>query len=334
VMQLMAFVLLRRFNVQLRRPVILLAVADEEQGGTLGAAWMVQHHWPEVQCEYLWDEGGFGTVGVMSETPVFAVAVSEKRWMQVKLTALGQAGHASMPPAAGTAALDRLVRALNQLHRSEMPIELNDVTREFFRRIGRLQKFPVSLLLRNLSLPLALSLVKGKLAERPAINAMLRSTIALTRVQAGYMDNVIPERAEALLDVRLLPEADPEVVHQRIERIIDNPAVEVEVMGYAAASPQSPFNSAMFKAIEAAASRQRPHSLTVPLQSPGSTDSRHFRTLGVKAYGLVPIIITQEELDTFHGVDERISVDNLVLGTRIILEVVLRLCQDTSFSTG
>jgi len=148
------------------------------------------------------------------------------------------------------------------------------------------------------------------------------------------MDNVIPERAEAFLDGRLLPEADPQVVQQWIERMVDDPAVEVKVMAYDAASPQSPFTSAMFEAIEAAATRQQPHSVTVPLQSPGGTDSRHFRARGVKAYGLVPIVITQEELDTFHGVNERISVDNLVLGTRIILEVVLRLCQDTSFSTG
>lgn len=333
VMQLMAFILLRRCNVQLQRPVILLAVADEEQGGTLGAAWMIQNHWPEIACEYLWDEGGFGTVGIMSTTPVFAVAVSEKRWMRIKLTASGQAGHGSMPSAAGTAAPDRLVQALGKLNRSEMPVELNNVTREFFRRIGQLQKFPGSLLLRNLGLPLVRPLVKGKLAEKPAINAMVRDTIALTRVQAGYIDNVIPEKAEAVLDVRLLPDSAPEAVQQRIQRVIDDPAVQVEITGYAAVAPQSPFVSAMFQAIEAAATRHRPDSVTVPLQTPGSTDSHHFRARGVKAYGLVPAMITQVELDTFHGVDERISVDNLVLGTRIILDVVLRLCQDTSFST-
>jgi acetylornithine deacetylase/succinyl-diaminopimelate desuccinylase-like protein len=269
----------------------------------------------------------------MSTPPVFAVAVSEKRWMRIKLTASGPAGHGSMPQAAGAAAPDRLVRALAKLNRSEMPVELNNVTREFFRRIGRLQKFPGSLLLRNLGLPLVRPLVKGKLAEKPAINAMVRDTIALTRVQAGYIDNVIPEKAEAVLDVRLLPDSALEAVQQRIQRVIDDPAVQVEIAGYAAVAPQSPVASAMFQAIEAAAARHRPDSVTVPLQTPGSTDSHHFRARGVKAYGLVPAVITQVELDTFHGIDERISVDNLVLGTRIILDVVLRLCQDASFST-
>jgi acetylornithine deacetylase/succinyl-diaminopimelate desuccinylase-like protein len=333
VMQLMSLVLLRRCNVQLRRPVILLAVADEEQGGDLGAAWMVQNHWPEVQCEYLWDEGGFGTVGIMSALPVFAVAVAEKRWMRVKLTAWGQAGHAAMPPATGTTSIDRLVQALDKLQHWQAPIELNEVNREFFRRIARLQGFPTSLLMHNLHLPLVQPLVRGKLVQRPAVNAMVRNTISLTRVQAGYIENMIPAKAEAVLDVRLLPDSDPEVVHQWIQRVIDDPAVEVEVTGYAAPSRQSPFKSAMFEAIEAATQRQRPGSITVPLQTPGSTDSRHFRAKGVKAYGLVPGVITQEELETVHGVDERISVDNLLLGTQVVLDVVLQLCQDTSFTT-
>ena len=334
VMQLMAFILLRRYNVQLRRPVILLAVADEEQGGTLGAAWMIQNHWPEIQCEYLWDEGGFGTVGVMSTNPVFAVAVSEKRWMRVKLTAVGQAAHASMPPPGGTTSLDRLVHALDRLHCSKMPIELNEVTREFFRRIARLQGFPDSLLLRNLGLPLVLPLVKGRLSSRPAVNAMVHNTIALTRIQAGYVDNVIPEKAEALLDVRLLPESNPQEMQRRIRRLVNDPTVEVEVTGYAAAAPQSPLISPMFDAIEASSTRHVPKSVTVPMQTPGSTDSHHFRARGVKAYGLVPIVLTQQELDSFHGIDERISVENLVLGARIILDAVLELCQDTTFSTS
>ena len=218
VMQLLAFILLCRHGMQLQRPLVLLAVADEEQGGGLGAAWMIENHWPLVECEYLWDEGGFGTIGVMSSSPVFAVAVSEKRATKIRLSTSGQAGHGSMPPANGKSANDRLVRALYKLQRQEMPIRLNQVSGEFFRRVARLQNFPASLLLGNLNMPMARSLLKSKLAARPAINAMLRDTIALTRLQSGYVDNVIPEKGEAVLDVRLLPDSDPEKVRRGIQR--------------------------------------------------------------------------------------------------------------------
>jgi acetylornithine deacetylase/succinyl-diaminopimelate desuccinylase-like protein len=79
VMQMLAFCSLRDRGVTLKRDVLLLAVSDEEAGGDFGAEWMVENHWPDIECEYLWDEGGTGTVGIMGDNPVFAVSVAEKR---------------------------------------------------------------------------------------------------------------------------------------------------------------------------------------------------------------------------------------------------------------
>jgi acetylornithine deacetylase/succinyl-diaminopimelate desuccinylase-like protein len=94
--RLMALILMKRLGVSLDRDLILMAVADEEEGGENGARWMVENRWSEIECEYVWDEGGTGSEGIIGRSPVFAVSVSEKTSMAVTLRATGSGGHGSM----------------------------------------------------------------------------------------------------------------------------------------------------------------------------------------------------------------------------------------------
>ena len=205
VIHLMAFILLKRLGIPLKRDVIFLAVADEEEGGEFGTQWMIRNHWPEIECQYVWDEGGTGSQGVMGNRPVFAISVSEKRRLLVRLVASGQSGHASM--AAGTP-IDRLINALYSLQRYRPGIGFNEMTREFFAKIAQTQPFPASWLLRRAAHPVVSPLIARRLARVPSINAMLRDTLTATVVNAGQKANVSPDTAEAVLDARLLPDTD------------------------------------------------------------------------------------------------------------------------------
>jgi acetylornithine deacetylase/succinyl-diaminopimelate desuccinylase-like protein len=324
VIHLMALLLLKRGKLPLRRDILLLAVADEEQASTCGAQWMIQNHWPEIQCEYLWDEGGFGLRKVMSIAAVFGIAVSEKKGLGLRLTARGRAGHASTPSRGSP--IQRLVKALHNLQGFTPPMRVNQVTRESFRRLGQHQPFPRSWVLGHADHPLARALLGASLARNPSLSAIVRDTLAVTRLEAGYKDNVVPDTAEAFLDCRLLPDTKPEDFLRSLKRAVGDDSIEFQVVYKPEDVPASPVDSPLFHALERAIGRQAPGSAVVPTQFPAATDSRFFRAKGVAAYGLVPVLLTQEELATVHGVDERISVEELVRGVKIAWEVVLELC--------
>ena len=153
VMHLLALDLLRRSNTPRKRDLIYLAVADEEMGSTHGAQWMLAHHWPEIEAEYVWDEGGFGLRDFFGPGVVFAVAVAEKQALWLRLVATGEPGHSGMPHANN--ANDTLVHALARVLDYETPLHLHKVTRAMFAQLAQVQPFPQSLLLRHLDNPLA-----------------------------------------------------------------------------------------------------------------------------------------------------------------------------------
>ena len=319
---LLAFLLLARSGVPLGRDVILMAVADEEEGGGLGSRWMVNNHWDDIECEYVWDEGGAGSRGIIGDNPVFSVSVWEKRSMVLRLTARGPGGHGGM--AVGTP-VDRLVSALHALQGYRADARLNDVTREFFRRIAATRPFPVSWLMRSAGHSAVWPFVSARVRKIPVVNAMVRDTVVTTILEAGSKPNVSPDAAMATTNARLLPDTDPETFLENIRNVVGE-SIDVGVEAVTDAPPPSPVDSELFDVIEQAVASQVPGAGVTPIQTPLITDSRFFRLKGAKAYGLIPAILTTDELNTIHGVDERISIDNLVRGIKITLDAITRLC--------
>ena len=324
VMHLLALDLLRRSNAPRKRDILYLAVADEEMGSACGAQWMLAHHWPEIEAEYVWDEGGFGLRGFFGPDVIFTVAVAEKKALWLRLVAEGEPGHSGMPHADN--ANDTLVRALARVLDHETPLRLHKVTQAMFRGIADAMPFPQSFLLRHLDNPLAFALARGGLTAESSIAALLRNTLSLTILRAGSKENVIPGRAEAVLDARLLPGEDPDAFIEELEGVIADERVRVEVIQYPEPTTVSTHDSAFFRAIAEVTARLSPGSVTVPMLTPGATDSSFFRQKGINTYGLFPAIITPEDLAGFHGIDERISLDNLRLGTRITYDVLSEMC--------
>jgi len=325
IMQLLALDLLKRHQPNRTRDIIFLSAADEEKGGQFGAQWMIENQWPEVEAEFNWDEGGFGLRDLFGPQPVFTVAVAEKKALWVKLIAHGQPGHGGMPHDNNAAII--LMTALQHVLKLNSQYELNPVTQAMFRKVAENMAFPKSFLLKNLGNPLVFRLALPALRSNGTISAMLRDTVSITVLKAGAKENVIPETAEATLDIRLLPDHTTAAFLESLKKLIGDERVEIEVIMAPLDAKTTDTGSEFFQTLSAVLCELAPGSLTAPMLTPGGTDSSHFRGRGVNCYGLVPVIIDPGEIARFHGNDERISVENLKLGTQIIYEVLSRMCK-------
>lgn len=324
IMELMAFILLKRNQVPLKRDVILLAVADEETGGELGAGWITKTYPDEVRSEYCLNEGGLGTVGVFgSDRKVFSLAFGEKGVLWLRVRARGKGGHGSMPHQEN--ANDRLIRALIRVLNYETRIQIGKGMKESLAEFGRGSPGR-AVMVKLLGNELVLNLFRKRLKKFPKINAVLRNTISLTNLKAGFKENVIPSESEAILDCRILPDQDPGDFVKEVQRIVSGEGIEVEVVKEAHSS-QSPVRTDFFQAIAAAIRKNSPEAGILPMLAAGFTDSRFFRNIGSVAYGMIPAIFTSEEIETMHGVDERISLESLRLGIRNCYDIVLNINQ-------
>lgn len=323
IMQLLALDLLQRHNPSRTRDIIFLAVADEEKGGAYGTQWMIENHWPEIEAEYNWDEGSFGLKGLFGPNPVFTVAVAEKKDLWIKLIAHGEPGHSGMPHDDNAANI--LLQALQRVLSLNSKYELNPVTRVMFQKIGDIMSFPKTFLLKNLHHPLIFRIALSALITDPTLAAMLKDTVSITVLRAGGKENMIPDLAEASLDIRLLPSRNPEAFLENLKDLIADKRVEIEVIHSPQEAAISDMNSEFYNTLSDVLNELVPTSITAPMLTPGTTDSCFFRSKGVNCYGLFPAIIDPGELARFHGIDERISIENLRLGTQLIYEVLQRL---------
>jgi acetylornithine deacetylase/succinyl-diaminopimelate desuccinylase-like protein len=286
---------------------------------------MIEHHWDEIEAEFVWDEGGFGLRDFFGPEPVFTVAVAEKKDLWVKLIAHGEPGHSGMPH--DNNAIDILTDALAKVKTINEKYEVHPVTHKMFAAIGRMKTFPTSFLLKHLNNPLVFAIVKPMLTGDSTIAAMMKDTLSITVLKAGEKENVIPDLAEATLDIRLLPDRDPETFLAGLKQLINDDRVEIQQPHTPPETRVSDMDSEFFTTLAGVIDELVPNSVTAPMMTPGTTDSCFFRRKGVNSYGLFPAVITPEEFARFHGIDERISIENLVLGTRVFYTVLKRLCE-------
>jgi acetylornithine deacetylase/succinyl-diaminopimelate desuccinylase-like protein len=316
----MAFVLLARQKVPLARDVIFLATADEESGGS-GVAYMLQAHPKELETEYVLNEGGTGLIDAVSQgQTLIAISAAEKGYAGMRLYAKGAPGHGSTPRP--EQAPDRLIAALAALSEREPDLIMHEYVEEMIRRLGATKGGPVGFLMRHPKL--AKGLILKQLAASPTNKATVTDTVNLTMLRTGEKINVVPGLAEAWLDCRILPGTTPEEMQARIESVVHEYGVKVE-LSQSAKATGSPWDNELFRALERHMSEGVENSLAAPIVSPGYTDSRPFRERGAVAYGISPFVITKEELAALHGNDERLRESELGLGVRRLFRVLVEV---------
>jgi acetylornithine deacetylase/succinyl-diaminopimelate desuccinylase-like protein len=322
IIQLMALRLLAQRGEKPRHDVVFLAVPDEEVGGTQGTAWLAQNRPDLFDVEAVWDEGGSG-ISDAFPVPVLFISVTEKKVLWLRLVAEGPAGHGSRPLA--DAAPRRLQQALERIFNNLPPPRLTPISRQVFREIGTIVGGVEGFALRRLKNPLVWLFADGLLQQDPLTNAMVRDTIALTMLRAGYKPNVIPARAEAVLDCRLLPQTNQKAFIAALQRTIDDPHIHIEILQPTEPAPASPTDQPMYRAMTEAAHLVYPSAVITPSMSLGGTDSRFFRKRSVPSYGLIPALLPRELLLTTHGTDERIPVSVLGPSVRVVYETLKKM---------
>jgi acetylornithine deacetylase/succinyl-diaminopimelate desuccinylase-like protein len=320
--ELAVIVDLHRRKVVLDRDIILLSESDEE-AGSLGATWMVQHAWPKIDAEFALNEYSY-ILPTPSGVPVFQIQTAEKIPTRFKMTARGTAGHGSLPRDDNP--VEHLARAIYRLSEADQPVQLNATTRAYLKAMVKLPDYSwLAPLVPKLEDPATASRAADDIRKRdPEIHAMLRTTLSATMLSAGTKINVIPNTAEAQVDGRRLPTETREEVFARLRKIIDDPAVTIEpTSSQQPATEPSSLTSPLYVAMEKVFRAAAPNALVVPFLMRGTTDGAYLRARGMAVYG-VPIFRKDGEL-RLHGNDERMSLENLRSGTDLLRNIVVEV---------
>jgi carboxypeptidase PM20D1 len=293
-----------------RRTVLLAFGADEEKGGRTGAAEIARLlRARRVTPELVLDEGGsivHDTVpGV--DPPVALIGIAEKGFATVELRARGEGGHSMAPPP--HTAVGVLARAVARLEARPFPAELRGATAALFDYVGPEMPFGKRLLFANRWL--FGRLIARTLARNPSTNAAVRTTTAATVFEGGTKDNVLPSRARAVVNFRILPGHSVAAVRQHLQDVVDDPAIAVAVLDPATEpSPVSPTTSDAWRLLERTTRQVFPDVVVAPYLVTGGTDARHFSPLTPNVYRFTPTRLNLEDLKRVHGTNERLSVAN------------------------
>lgn len=290
------------------RDIIFAFFADEEDNGTYGAGWLVENH-PELfagATEAISEVGGFSTE--IAGTRAYLIQTGEKGLHWTKMIASGTAGHGSAVQHDNPVVT--LGEAVARIGAHEWPIEYTKTTRALMEQLSELTGIPF-----DEQDPSALLEATGSTAK--FIAATLQNTSNPTALDAGYKHNVVPGTAEALVDARTLPEQDEKVAATLRELAGEKVRFELQKGG---PSLEVPFSGALVEDMVAALRAEDPDGVVLPYMLGGGTDNKHLSALGIAGYGFAPLQLPAE-LDftgMFHGVDERVPVDSLVFGVRVL----------------
>ncbi|MFD7923650.1 M20/M25/M40 family metallo-hydrolase [Streptomyces sp. NPDC059740] len=294
------------------RDIVLAFLADEEAGGTYGARHLVDNH-PELfegVTEAIGEVGGFSFT-VNDDLRLYLVETAEKGMHWMKLTVDGTAGHGSMTN--NDNAVTELAEAVGRLGRYQWPVRVTDTVRAFLDELSR--AFGRRLDPENpKDMEEALARLGG---VSKLIGATLRNSAAPTQLDAGYKVNVIPGQATARVDGRFLPGTEEEFL-ATLDKIL-GPRVKREDI-HADIAVETTFDGPLVDAMQTALRAEDPAAQTVPYMLSGGTDAKSFERLGIRCFGFAPLKLPPE-LDfagMFHGVDERVPVEGLKFGARVL----------------
>jgi acetylornithine deacetylase/succinyl-diaminopimelate desuccinylase-like protein len=317
VIDLMAMLAIKRARILLNRDILFVAVGDEQLGGKNGAQWLIEHQTNLYKdAGFVLNQGG-GLRKDKAGHLFYSVAVTEKSPLWLRLTATGNIGEGSAPPA--QTAVTRLVTALAKLVDYQMPFKVLPLIQDYYHALAALDQNQPKLL--DLRQALTDADFAKQFAATPDDNAMVRDTLTPTIINTGFKTDIIPAAASAELDCRLLPDEDANTFIKLVREQINDDKIKVDKL-LSVPTLMSPVRSELMNAIQALARRTDKEAPVIPAMLTGFNDSRYFRQRGLVTYGFVPLELTEQQEATEHGANERISVKSLRSGMQRMVELL------------
>lgn len=331
-MEVMVLKLLKRRGIRLKGDVILAATADEEKGGEGGAGWLVRNHPGKVCADYVINEFGGLAIPVHGKN-LFTVQTAEKGILWFRVRAKGTPGHGSKPGTADNAIM-RMNRVVDKLGNYRAEVSFVPTVRQYITALARESEVARPALSRLLEDPACADEALDRLAVEDKFlaeetRAMVRMTVTPTIIAGGVKENVIPSECEAVFDCRVLPGQSLQEAFELVKSLLVDVGLDrLEFETIQAQEPsESPVDTELYRLMVDVLGEFDPGCAVGPTMLTGGTDSRFFRKLGSVCYGFQPMradLGYGEMMKTVHGVDERVSVENLVFGTSVLYSVVER----------
>lgn len=304
--------MLLKENYDPERTIYFAFGQDEEIGGMSGAIPIAKIFAERgIEFEYILDEGSIILEKALDglEKPLAMIGVTEKGYTTLTITALlKEGGHSSMPPK--ETAVGILSKAIVRLQDNPFPMKIDGATENFFQYIGPESAFLQKMLFTNLWL--TEGIITSQLGKDNTSAAMLRTTTAPTMLRGGIKDNILPTRASAKVNFRIIPGETVESVAARVRTVINDNRVVVETGEDKMSSnppPISPTDNFGFQVVQKTIGETFPEAIVAPSLVIAATDARHYTNLSKNIYRFSPITITRADLKTIHGIDEKISTE-------------------------
>lgn len=297
---------------------------DEEVGGERGAAAVARLLAERgVELEFVMDEGmAVVEPGIVDgvDSWVALIGIAEKGYITFELTAHAEGGHSSQPTP--TSAIGQLARGIVALEENQMPSRLAGPGRDTLSYLAGEASWPLSTIYGNLWLfgPI----VKGQMEKSPQTNALIRTTTAVTVIDSGTKENVLPAEARALVNHRILPGDTMESVQRHVERTVEPYEIEVKRVGDSGGdpSPVSRPDSDGMRAIVRTIREIYPEAVVAPALVLGGTDSKHFVELTDSVYRFGPMRFRADDFARVHGKDERVAIDDYMESIRFYVRLL------------
>ncbi len=268
------------------------------------------------------NEGGGGELK-HGKAVALNVQAAEKMYFTVALEARNPGGHSSLPRKDN--AIYSLAAALTRIAAFEFPIELNEITREFFAGMAALETGQVAADMKAVSAPAPDLAAAARLAAAsPAYNSMMRSTCVATQLSGGHAENALPQVARAMVNCRILPGSDPRAIERSLRQAIADDGVTVTATWEPVPSPASPLRPDLMAAVRRHTAEMWPGVPVLPVMETGATDGLHFRNAGIPTYGVDGTFYDVDDVRA-HGKDERIGVKEFYDGLEFLYRLVKTL---------
>ncbi len=330
--ELFTLKLLKKNNIPLKGDVVLAATADEEKGGEEGAGFLLRNHKEKLWCPYVLNEGG-GLAIPQKNGNVYPVQTAEKGILWFKVKAKGTPGHGSTPNTADNAIL-RINKVITKIFSYKPATMYVSTLKEYLAEIARINPDLESDFTNLLNNPAKSDEILDQLAKKDKalaeeIRPRTKTTITPTIIGGGCKENIIPSACEATFDCRVLPGQSVDETLTTIKGLLKDVGFDklsfeiIQIHNGNESTTQTP----LFSAISNVLREIEPNCGVTPAMTTGGTDSRFFRETGSVCYGFHPMRPDEpnDELEKrMHGIDERITIENLVFGTSVFYETVRR----------